>query len=629
MCGFSGIVDFEKKEDLQGNLNLSLDIINHRGPDHKGCFFDKNNGIYFGFNRLKILDLLDRSNQPFIDDSGDIVLMFNGEIYNYKEIKKELESSFDFKTTSDTEVLLYAYKKWGVKFLEKIEGMFAIAIYDKNNDEIILIRDRMGIKPLFYFFDQNHLVFGSEIKSLLNSGLIDKKINPFAISSYLTFLCVIDNYTPFLNVFKLRPGELMVVSLKNKIVKKEFYWDLKNNMQKESETDALKNVFDLINQSIKEQMQSDVDFGCFLSGGLDSSINAILMSKHLGKPVKSLSVYFNDEKYNEIKYSRMVAEKLNAEKIEKQITQKDFWIFLEKFGKINDSLNGDLVCFPLYFLSELTQENDIKMIQVGEGADEIFCGYRSFKYFWLIKLIDSFWSKTIDLNQKIKCFFAFILKPFTFANPAIGEALRRWKNGLPWYFGANNIFSNEEKNKLINFNLNNAASDKKIDEIIKKNTDYSMSPLQKISYMETKLRLPELLLNRVDLITMQFSIESRVPFLNSKLVEYAFNLQDDLKLKNGTTKYLLKNAFKGAVPEEVIKRKKQGFWAPFFDWYTGDKDFNFKIKEIILNSRIIDDGILERKSLEKILNNKKINEKNILKIWSVLILTKFYENYFA
>lgn len=202
--------------------------------------------------------------------------------------------------------------------------MFAIAIYDKNNDEIILIRDRMGIKPLFYFFDQNHLVFGSEIKSLLNSGLIDKKINPFAISSYLTFLCVIDNYTPFLNVFKLRPGELMVVSLKNKIVKKEFYWDLKNNMQKESETDALKNVFDLINQSIKEQMQSDVDFGCFLSGGLDSSINAILMSKHLGKPVKSLSVYFNDEKYNEIKYSRMVAEKLNAEKIEKQITQKDF-----------------------------------------------------------------------------------------------------------------------------------------------------------------------------------------------------------------------------------------------------------------------------------------------------------------
>ena len=629
MCGFSGIVDFSKKNNFENNLKLSVEEIKHRGPDNQSYFFDKESGIFFGFNRLKIIDLLDRSNQPFYDDNQNVVLMFNGEIYNFKNIKQKLEKEFNFKTNSDTEVLLYAYIKWGVDFLKHIEGMFSIAIYDKIENKIILVRDRFGIKPLFYSFNENHLIFGSEIKSILNSGLIDKKIDPFAISSYLTFLCVIDNHTPFLNILKLRPGEIMTVSLKNKSIKREFYWDLKNSMREEPEVDVLKNVFDLINQSVGEQMQSDVDFGCFLSGGLDSSINAILMSKHLKKPVKSLSVYFDDENYNEIRYSRMVADKLNAEKIEKKIDQKDFWIFLEKFGKINDSLNGDLVCFPLYFLSELTQKNNIKMVQVGEGADEIFCGYRSFKYFRLIKLVDSIWSNTIILDKRIKYFFTFILKPFAFAIPALNEILRRWKKGLPWYFGANNIFSNTEKNKLINPTLNNISSDNKIDEIIKKNTDYSMSPLQKISYMETKLRLPELLLNRVDLITMQFSIESRVPFLNSKLVEYVFNLQDDLKLKNGITKYLLKAAFKNIVPEEIIQRKKQGFWAPFFDWYTKDKHFNSKVREIILNSKIVDDGVLIRKNLEKLLNNKKINNKNILKIWSVLILTNFYENYFV
>lgn len=217
MCGFSGIIDFEKKNDLESNLKKGIDELIHRGPDNQGLYFEKDLGLYFGFNRLKIIDLKDASNQPFISADGLVIMMFNGEIYNYKELKKEL-NEFEFKTDSDTEVLLACYQKFGLKFLDKIEGMFSICIFDKNENKVLLIRDRLGIKPLFYLINQKQILFSSEIKSILKMDLIKKEINPTAIDNYLTFLCTIDNQTPFLNVLKLRPGEMMAINLNDKTI---------------------------------------------------------------------------------------------------------------------------------------------------------------------------------------------------------------------------------------------------------------------------------------------------------------------------------------------------------------------------------------------------------------------------
>jgi len=628
MCGFTGIIDRENKKDLENNLQTAVDSIKHRGLDHQDMFLDKEHGVYLAFNRLKIIDLLDRSNQPFQDQDGNIIIMFNGEIYNFLNLKKELEKDYIFKTTSDTEVLLYAYKKWGVDFLKKINGMFSITMYDKLQKKILLIRDQMGIKPLYYSISNSNIIFSSEIKSILNTDLIKKEINPTAIDSYLTFLCTIDNLTPFNNIFKLRPGELITISLDNWTIKNEYYWDLNLKNTVDNEQNIIKNILEKIDNSIKEQMQSDVDFGCFLSGGLDSSINAILMSKHMGKPIKALSVYFDDKKYNEISYSRLIAEQLKAETFEKEIKQKDFWEFLDNFKKINDSLNGDLVCFPLYFLSQMTNKNNVKMIQVGEGADELFCGYKSFKYFKWIKLIDFVWQKTQLWPPWLKWVLKELSMIFVFWSSFLKEILRRWSNDLPWYLGANNIFLNTAKQNIFSSDFYDKIDKHFIDKTVKKYYNKKMSPLQKITYLETKLRLPELLLNRVDLITMNFSIESRVPFLNKDLIEYVFNIKDNLKLKNNETKYLLKKSVENIVPKEIIYRKKQGFWAPFLNWYANDKDFALKIKNIILDSKMLRDNILNQNYITFILNQKKLNEKTVLKIWSLLILTNFYDYYF-
>ncbi len=628
MCGFSGIIDFEKKNDLESNLKKGIDELIHRGPDNQGLYFEKDLGLYFGFNRLKIIDLKDASNQPFISADGLVIMMFNGEIYNYKELKKEL-NEFEFKTDSDTEVLLACYQKFGLKFLDKIEGMFSICIFDKNENKVLLIRDRLGIKPLFYLINQKQILFSSEIKSILKMDLIKKEINPTAIDNYLTFLCTIDNQTPFLNVLKLRPGEMMAINLNDKTILHNEYWDLKVNANTEKEEDVIKNVFKKLSDSITEQMQADVDFGCFLSGGLDSSLNAVLMSEKLGVPVKTLSVYFDSPKYNEIQYSRMISDKLKATKFEKEITQKDFWLFLDEFKSINDSLNGDLVCFPLYFLSEMTHLNNIKMIQVGEGADEIFCGYRRFKYAKMIWLIDWLWSKTIKWDYRIKKGL-MVLVEWMLKKDSMGfEMTRRWKKGLPWYFGANNIFTEFEKESIFGSEFGKNIDKRFSDKVISLHYNSKHSALQKITYLETKLRLPELLLNRVDMLTMKFSIESRVPFLNSKLVEYVFNVSDGLKLKNNTTKYLLKKAAFGIIPNEIIDRKKQGFWAPFLEWYMFDKEFNAKIQSLILNSKLLKDKVLKTEYVKELLKESKFNERTILKVWSILILSNFYDYYFA
>ncbi len=628
MCGFSGIIDFDKKNDLESNLKRGIDGITHRGPDNQGLYIAKEAGLYFGFNRLKIIDLKDCSNQPFFSDDGSVVMMFNGEIYNYKELKKELVD-FEFRTDSDTEILLKCYQKFGLKFLDKIEGMFSICIFDKADDKILLIRDRLGIKPLFFSINQKQILFASEIKSILKMDLIKKEINPTAIDNYLTFLCTIDNQTPFLNVLKLRPGEMMVINLNDKTIAHNQYWDLKIEDNTEREEDIIKNVFKKLDDSIAEQMQSDVDFGCFLSGGLDSSLNAVLMSEKLGVPVKTLSVYFESLKYNEIQYSRTISDQLKATKFEREITQKDFWLFLNEFGHINDNLNGDLVCFPLYFLSEMTNSNGIKMIQVGEGADEIFCGYKRFKYARLIQILDYFWNKTSKFDSRVKKSLVWLAKLLIDKNSMGFEMIRRWENDLPWYFGANNIFTEFEKKNIFDGEFSKSIDKRFSDKIISGHYNSNHSALQKITYLETKLRLPELLLNRVDMLTMNFSIESRVPFLNSKLVEYVFNISDDLKLKNNTTKYLLKKAAFGIIPNEIIDRKKQGFWAPFLEWYMLDKEFNAKIQELILNSKLLKDKVLNTGLVEALLKKPNFNERTILKVWSILILSNFYDYYFA
>lgn len=633
MCGICGIIAFNEKPVEISVLKKMTDIIYHRGPDDEGHFINEKQNVGLGFRRLSIIDLTPAGHQPMSNADGSIWIVFNGEIYNHLEIRAELEKvGYKYKSRSDTETLIYAYQHYGIDFVNKIHGMYVIAIWDEKEQQLVVYRDRIGKKPFYYTFQNGYFVFGSEIKSILQHPEISKEVDLESLNHYLTFLIPPAPDTMFKGIKKLPPAHKMILK-KNGEYKIERYWDLMNNEPKKFITnrkEATQEVLRLLRIAIKDRMMSDVPFGVFLSGGIDSSTNVALMAELMDRPVDTFSVGFKDlEKYNEMQYARQIAKLFKTNHKEIIINYKDALEFFPKLVFHQDEPLADPVCIPLYFVSKLARDNGTIVVQVGEGSDEQFAGYPWMKrdldyantlYKWifhtpkiinkpLYKVFNDFWKKRKQLLAL--------------------DYLRRAVDKQELFWGGAVNFTNEHKKLLYNSNF---VYDDSYEIVKKYYSEYdSLSPvddtLRKMIFVEFRNRLPELLLMRVDKMAMATSVEARVPFLDYRLVEYSFIISSKLKIKDGITKYILKKAVEDILPKEIIYRRKQGFAAPMNEWLRSElADFT---KDKLMNSKIHSLGIFNKDYILDLFNSNLSHKYDFGQyLWNLLNLFMWYDYWF-
>lgn len=637
MCGITGIYNVDNPLKVSEKTLIKMrDTLIHRGPDDEGIYISKDKKVGFGFRRLSIIDLSKAGNQPMTNEDKTIWLVFNGEIYNFQEIKKDLEKKgHKFHSKTDSEVVIHLYEEKGEECLKDLNGMFAFAIWDEKKKKLFAARDRLGIKPFYYYYKDGIFLFASEIKAILEHPEVKREPDKEGIFHYLTFACTPAPFTLFKNIKKLTPAHYLTLDA-NGNLQTNRYWSPIQNIQQYTEQDYINKTKELLKDSIEKQMVSDVPFGCFLSGGIDSSTNAVLMSQAMGKPVETFSISFKDlPKYDEFQYSRKIADTLGSKCYETVIGQKEFMEWLPKLAYQADDPNGDPVCFPVYYLSKLIRDSKVIMAQVGEGADELFCGYGTYMEF--IRIYTKYWKYLEKLPKFIKKIPYFFLNLILPKNKLTlhKEFFRRLAYNKPFFFGGANAFSAYDKQFLMSDSYKKEIPFDASDNLIKsiynelKVTNYKLQDfVQKMLYLELSIRLPELLLMRVDKMASAHSIEARVPFLDHRLVELAFSIPMHLKTKNKKTKYILKKAVEGIIPDKIINRKKQGFGAPTSEWMRKESPISNDLLNIIRNSKIKELNIFDYDYIEKLIFDHQNNlDDNSFKLWNLITLSLWYDKW--
>lgn len=576
MCGILGAVTFEKSNPINENLMRSMrDTMVHRGPDAAGIWINEDKSVCLAHRRLSIIDLSEAANQPMSNDDETIWIVFNGEIYNHAEIRNELISlnNYKWKTDhSDTEVIIHAYEQWGINFISKLRGQYAISIWDARTNDLFLIRDRIGIKPLYYSFDGNKIVFASEIKAIIKDPDFKREVDEDALYDYFTFITVPAPKTLFKHIEKIPAGHYLHLN-KNGQLDKVCYWDVLDHttdLSALTEDELVAELRIKLRDAVKSHKVSDVPCGVFLSGGIDSGTNAVLFSEGEGAKINTFTIGFKGENKsypNENEFAKLVSDKIGANYFEKLLEVNDLLSFLPEMIYLQDEPIADPVCVPVYYVSKLAKDNGITVCHVGEGSDELFYGYAMWKKFYKYeKLFNS-------LPAFIKRFGLFILDRTKYRELDRLEFVRRNLLGRPIVWGgAESNASPIRRMRIFSKRLKTKYKDRSSWEVIGpiyekfKEKSKDLSILHWLSYVDLKIRLPELLLMRVDKMSMGVSIETRVPFLDHHLVEFAMSIPTEIKYKNEDPKYLLKKAVRGILPDEIIDRKKQGFGIPVEEW---------------------------------------------------------------
>lgn len=625
MCGICGVVDFNNSlKDKNTIRDLMSKKLIHRGPDDKGEYDD--NKVSLGFRRLSILDV-NKGNQPVLNYNKTIIAIFNGEIFNYKEIRSDLKKKgYVFHSNSDSEIIPHAFDCWGIDFINKLNGMFSIAIYDKRKNCFYLIRDRLGIKPLYYFKENQVLYFSSEINSLIASPLYKKKINLKAVSAYLSFRYPTeDEDTFFLGVKRLPAGSFLEISnVQEKILK---YWQIPfpNSLKLEKESYYLEKLDFLLNTSIKRQLISDVPLGVFLSGGLDSSLLSALAAKYTGKNLNTFSISVQKDEYNESEKALLVSKHLSTNHHEVILEKEDF---LENLDNLID-IKGVPASIPheyaLYLLSK-EMKKKISVVLSGEGADEFFGGYsrvqRSPFDYDIQELINKM--KLNNTKKNNQSFFDFILNRYSWFNPSEKSKL------------LSSIFKKDVKND------ENLFSDWKK---ILTNGDLEKN-YSKVLFMFQNKHL-KCLLDRLDSMTMAASVEARVPYLDHELIEFINSVPFDFKLrwksyfhkiisvfsssnnyteKNDINKYLLRKISENYLPKKISQAKKLGFPIPLNDWIN-----NSEIKNLISGKNSLSKNFYNQNYLDEIFSMKQNRNYDFAgkKIWMLLNIEIWLKKHFA
>lgn len=604
MCGFVGFVS--KDQNKKKIIKDMADIIVHRGPDSDGYYVCEN--VALGFRRLSIIDL-DGGSQPIFNEKKDKVIVFNGEIYNYKEIKEDLlNKGHIFSTKSDTEVLLHGYEEYKEKILDKLRGMFAFVIYDIKNNSIFGARDFYGIKPLYYYHDDNSFMFGSEIKSFLGHPGFVKELNRDMLKQYLTFQYSVGEDTFFKNVYKLRPGHYFKYKDGNLKIKKYYEVDLTSDNSKSLEEwkDIIRKE---LNESIKYHKVSDVEVGSFLSSGVDSSIIATLSSVD-----KTFTVGYDNKKYSEIDYAKDLSEKIGVKNISKKISKEEYF---DKFGMIQyymDEPLADASAAALYFVAN-TASKHVKVALSGEGADEIFGGYNIYHEPYSV----SWYNK---IPYFIRRSIGVMVYPFR-NHTGFNFLVRRSKKLEDRYVGNAFIFEPVESNKILSFD----AGKRDFRDLTKQYYDNvkNLDDVGKMQYIDFNFWLIGDILLKADKMSMANSLEVRVPFLDKKLISNVISMPSCYKIVGNETKYAFRQVCKETLEDKVANKKKLGFPVPIREWIKDEDTYNH-IYELFSNAG----EFFNVKRILKLLENHKRGKRdNSRKIWTIYSFLVWYQEYFV
>jgi asparagine synthase (glutamine-hydrolysing) len=620
MCGITGIVNFDRQSviDLAVLQKMTSSII-HRGPDDEGFYIDKNVGL--GFRRLSIIDL-STGHQPLSDAAQKIRIVFNGEIYNYLELKDSLQrKGYYFLTNSDTEVIVNLYKEYGEDCVGHLRGMFAFAIYDSSNHKLFCARDRFGIKPFFYYLDHEKLIFGSEIKSVLQCPGIDKTLSPEGLESYFTYGYITSDLSAFRKIKKLPPSHTLSLDLtspeKGILLKK--YWEL-NLVQvyTGSLTSWTEELLASLEESVRIHMISDVPLGAFLSGGIDSSSVVAMMSKISDRPVKTFSIGFSENSFNELPFAREIARKYQTQHYEKIVDPVSIEL-LPLLVSSYDEPFADSSAIPTYLVSRHAREH-VTVALSGDGGDELFAGYSS--YLKLLNLT----SKNIIPDSLSKILFGMIGKtwPEKWSGKGLLYYLSKEKNKIGAYYC---LWKQEQRQLLyregFKKTLQKPAEEFKINFLEKiKDVDF----LTRLQYLDVRTYMVDDILTKVDRVSMQNSLEVRVPLLDHKFAELAFRIPSGLKLSKGDKKHVFKKAVSGLLTPNVLDHPKQGFGIPISAWFKDDlKNY---MQEVLLDSGQPMFDFLEPKYVKKLVDNHLYGMRDMSSnIWSLLFFNEWLRQY--
>jgi asparagine synthase (glutamine-hydrolysing) len=617
----------------------------HRGPDDAGVYITPDRRLGFGHRRLSIVDLSPAGHNPMANEDETVWITYNGEIYNHEKLRDRLiELGHSYRSRTDTEDIIHLYEERGLDFVHDLEGDFAIALWDENRSRLVLARDRIGVKPLYYTVQNGRLIFASEIKAILEHPAISREIDEESLYHYLTFLTTPAPDTLFAKINKLPAGCLLTCDRQGE-VKITRYWDaiVEAPHQQLSEEETEQEVLRLLGESIEKRMMSDVPFGVFLSGGIDSTANVALMAERMTQPVRTFTVGFADTpRFNEIEEARFVARRFNTDHHEILISQDELIDFLPQMIFHQDEPIADPVCVPLYFVSKLARQSGTTVIQVGEGSDEIFCGYTDYARY--LRLHDSIWQPLAKLPAAMRGAMAAVGKgAFNLSKPLLPSAarkmmpdlLRRFAAGEALFWSGAFIFDETYKQQLLMpgaiariSHSKRLSSHTVVQEDLQRllQAKPQADELERMIYQELKLRLAELLLMRVDKLTMANSIEARVPFLDHKLVEFAMTIPRPMKYRDGETKRVLKRALRGVIPEQVLNRPKQGFGVPINDWML--TRFGGFIEDQLFTSSIRRREFFDYGFIKQLLGEHRAGKANYsFFLWSLLNLSMWYDQW--
>ncbi len=609
MCGIVGIYNLSRKPVSTETIKQMCQVMIHRGPDDEGFLVKGNIGL--GMRRLKIIDL-ETGQQPIHNEDKSVWVILNGEIYNYKALRQELEArGHKFYTNSDTETIVHLYEDYGEDCAEKLNGMFGFAIWDEHKQKLLIFRDRIGIKPLHYWLDKQRLIFASEIKSILQHRAVVRRVEHKALNYYLSFQFVPAPYTMFEGIKKLLPGHMLICTADG--IKTRKYWELNYQPQTDkSETYYLEKLRELLEDSVRLRLASDVPLGAFLSGGIDSSSVVGLMHGLMDKPVKTFSIGFADSAFNELGYARLVADKFHTEHHEFKVAA-DIVDFLPKFVWHTDEPFAIVSALPTYVVSKMARQH-VSVALTGDGGDELFAGYERY---WSESLAEYYAKLPLGLRNNI---ILPLLKLFSYPLPAdfklrdyLEKTIKKTRllNMAPdeRYIQHFYAFDKAAKEQLYHSDMAGLLNHDPAD-IYRGYFEHTegYDSLDKRLYVDIKTCLPDHMLTKVDRMSMAVSLEARVPFLDHRLVEFSATIPPSLKMTLMTLKALVKNAMCELLPREILKRHKQGFLLPIDSWFRHElRDY---AQEFFSDATLREQNFFAPKYVKQLLHEHLENKKN-------------------
>ncbi|MFO0793862.1 MAG: asparagine synthase (glutamine-hydrolyzing) [Candidatus Brocadiaceae bacterium] len=639
MCRITGFRDFAYKGDynLEDTITHMRDTLTHGGPDDAGGFIDKNKGLCLGHRRLSILDLSKLGHQPM--EFENLVITYNGEVYNFRELRKELEKDrYIFSSNSDTEVILKLLHKSGFDAVHKFRGMWAFALWDKAKEELILCRDRVGIKPLYWYYKDGLFMFASELKPFHEHPKFHKELDKDALSLYLQYGYITSPYSIFKFTHKLEPGYFLRIDKLGNIQKIQ-YWDAEEHFIKgmkekrgwpgRNEDEITSELEEILTDSFRLRLVSDVPVGVFLSGGIDSSLVTALLQKEAAQPLKTFTIGFHEKDYNEATWAKKVADHLGTDHTEHYFSPREAFGLIQKFPELYDEPFGDVSAIPTHLVSLLAKKQ-VKVAISADGADEQFCGYP--KYWHLgknvnkMRSIPSILSHLLlftppDLAEKFYNTFKFILPQWThFRDKFIKlRAVFKEDSFLQQVDAVIKFFQFDDLKRL---GINSFKS--QLEKVNNRNVEF-FDDLSKMMLVDLTTYLTDNILVKTDRATMGIALECREPFLDVAILEYSSSMPVELKYKNGVSKYILRKILYKYVPKELVDRPKQGFDIPIHEWFK--KDLKSLYNEYLNEERIKREGLFNDNEVSRLLSEFFNKGMNSYKLWLLFIFEMWREKY--